>query len=119
MGIVFHPSDLPDDPLDDEAFLWELYHDRDWDQRTIAYELDETPEAVLRALLEHEIMTPWRSERRLREAIEAGKHADEIASEWDVGRATLAEWAERHDLDEELFEAGWRDRSDDGWVFDR
>lgn len=91
-------DEIPDEPLDDPELLWNLYRERDWSQRSIAYELGEPKEKVLKALIEHNCLQPWTNKEALQKAVESGKTPEKIAEEWGCSTVTIYRWLDEHGI---------------------
>ena len=77
-------DNIPNRPLADREFLWELYHQRGWSARTIAYELDVSKSHVTVQMDRLGVLKHWTTESVLRHLyVERGLSVDEIAARDD------------------------------------
>lgn len=91
-------DEIPDEPLKDGELLWHLYRERDWSQRTIAFELGEPKGKVLKALIQHNVLQPWTDKETLQQALESGKTPEQISEEWGCSTVTIYRWLDEHDI---------------------
>lgn len=91
-------QDLPNEPWNDRELLWRLYREKDWSQRSIAYELDVEKGKVLKGLIENNVLQPWKCKEVLREALEEHVTAEAIADAWNCSDLTIRRWMDEHGL---------------------
>lgn len=87
-----------DEPWNDRELLWHLYRERDWSQRTIAYELGVDKGKVLKGLIENDVLQPWKSEELLVEALEKHETPSAIAESWNCSEVTIYRWLDEHGI---------------------
>lgn len=76
----------------------ELYRERDWTQREIAYELGVEKPQLLESLIRFNILQPWTNEEALAKAIEAYQTPSAIAEAWNCSELTIRRWMDKHGL---------------------
>lgn len=91
-------DDIPENPLSEPELLWELYRERDWTQREIAYELGVEKSQVLESLIRFNILQPWTNQEALAKAIEEYQTPSAIADAWHCSELTIRRWMDKHGL---------------------
>jgi hypothetical protein len=91
-------DDIPEEPLNDEELLWHLYRQRNWSQRTIAYELGCDKAKVLKGLIENDVLQPWQNKELLEEALKKHGTPETVADVWSCSELTIRRWMNEHGL---------------------
>jgi len=91
-------DDIPENPLDDPELLWHLYREREWSQRSIAYELGEPKKKVLKALIEHNCLQPWANKETLQKALEEYETPANVAEAFGCSEQTVRRWMHRNEI---------------------
>ena len=91
-------QDLPDEPWRNGELLWFLYRERDWSQRTIAYELNCDKEQVLEGLIENDVLQPWQNKELLEKTLEEHGTPEAVADAWSCSELTIRRWMDEHGL---------------------
>lgn len=92
------PQDLPGEPWNDREFLWRLYREKDWSQRSIAYELGVDKGRVLKGLIENNVLQPWKNKETLQKALEEHSTPSAIAESWNCSELTIRRWMDEHGI---------------------
>jgi hypothetical protein len=92
------PDSLADEPWQDGELLWYLYRQKDWTQRTIAYELEVDKAKVLRGLIENDILQPWQNKELLENTFEEHGSPKGVAEAWNCSELTIRRWLDEHGL---------------------
>ena len=91
-------DEIPEEPLQDGEFLWNLYRSKGWSQRTIAYELNKPKEKVLKALIEHNCLQPWANKETLQKALEKHQTPANVAEAFGCSEQTVRRWMHRNEI---------------------
>jgi len=91
-------DEIPENPLSEAELLWELYRERDWTQREIAYELGVDKSQVLESLIRFNILQPWTNKEALAKALEEYQTPSAIAEAWHCSELTIRRWMSEHGI---------------------
>lgn len=95
---IIDPDDLPEEPWQNKDLLWHLYREREWSQRTIAFELAVDKQKVLKGLIQNNVLQPWADKETLESALEDGHTPADIAEAWNCSELSIRRWMEKHEI---------------------